>query len=241
MLRELVHRPVQTNEVGRCAALLGGFVEVARRTGLPLRLLEVGAAAALILRWDHYFYEGGHAGWGDPDSPERISNVFGDVYPRLDVSTGIEERHGCDTSPIDPATDEGALTLPSYVWPDQMERFRRTAAIDVARRVPAPVDRANAADWIEAALARGDSGVATVVYHSIVWQYLSNADRARFKRVMAAAGQAATHDSPLAWLRFEPGRNIAEVRLRLWPGSKDQLLARSGFHGKPVYWLAPGN
>jgi hypothetical protein len=83
--------------------------------------------------------------------------------------------------------------------------------------------------------------VATVVYHSIVWQYLSNADRARVKRVMAAAGRAATPDSPLAWLRFEPGRNIAEVRLQLWPGSKDRLLARSGFHGKPVYWLATGN
>ena len=130
VLRELVHCPVQTNEAGRCAALLGGFVEVARRTGLPLRLLEVGAAAGLILRWDHYFYEAGHAGWGDPDSPVRISNVFGDVYPRLAVSTRIEEPHGCDTSPIDPATDEGALTLQSYVWPDQMERFRRlTAAI----------------------------------------------------------------------------------------------------------------
>ena len=47
VLRELVHRPVQTNEVGRCAALLGGFLEVARRTGLPLRLLEVGAAGGL--------------------------------------------------------------------------------------------------------------------------------------------------------------------------------------------------
>jgi hypothetical protein len=242
VLRKLVHRPVQTNEVGRCAALLGGFVEVARRTGLPLRLLEVGAAAGLILRWDHYFYEAGHEGWGDPDSPVRISNVFGDVYPRLDVSTRIEERHGCDTSPIDPSTDEGALTLQSYVWPDQMERFRRLrAAIDVARRVPAPVDHAPAADWIEAALAGGVSGVATVVYHSIVWQYLSNADRARFKRGIAAAGLAATHDSPLAWLRFEPARNIAEVRLRLWPGSKDRLLARSGFHGMPVYWLAPEN
>ena len=32
VLRELVHRPVQTNEVGRCAALLGGFLEVARHT-----------------------------------------------------------------------------------------------------------------------------------------------------------------------------------------------------------------
>lgn len=104
LLRKLVHRPVQTNEVGRCAALLGGFLEVARRTSLPLRLLEVGAAAGLILRWDHYSYEVGHEGWGDPDSPVRVSNVFPDVYPRLDVSTKIEERRGCDTSPIDPGT-----------------------------------------------------------------------------------------------------------------------------------------
>ena len=239
LLRELVHRPVQTNEVGRCAALLGGFVEVARRTTLPLRLLEVGAAAGLILRWDRYFYEKDDGGWGDPGSPVRISNVFADGYPRLDVSMKIEERHGCDASPIDPCTNEGALTLQSYVWPDQVERFRRlTAAIEVARRVPAAVDQANAVDWIEAALADGASGVATVVYHSIVWQYLSTADRARFKRVMAAAGKAATDDRPLAWLRFEPARNLAEVRLRLWPGGKDRLLARAGFHGKPVNWLA---
>lgn len=241
-LRKLVDRPVQTNEVARCAALLGGFIEIARRTGLPLRLLEVGAAAGLILRWDHYFYEMGQEGWGDPCSPVRISNVFGDVYPRLDASTRIEERRGCDASPIDPSTDDGALTLQSYVWPDQTERFQRlTAAIEVARRVPAPVDQANAVDWIEAVLARGASGVATVVYHSIVWQYLTTADRARFKRVMAAAGKAARDDRPLAWLRFEPEGNLAAVRLRLWRGGKDRLLARSGFHGKPVEWLAPEN
>jgi len=138
VLGKLVHLPVQTNEVGRCAALLGGFVEFARRTGLPLRLLEVGAAAGLNLRWDHYFYEAGHEGWGDPYSPVRISNVFGDVYPHLDVSTRIEERHGCDTSPIDPSTDESALTLQSYVRPDQMERFGRLTALSMLRAVCPP-------------------------------------------------------------------------------------------------------
>jgi hypothetical protein len=79
--------------------------------------------------------------------------------------------------------------------------------------------------------------VATVVYHSIVWQDLSNVDRERFKRVMDAAGQAATRANPLAWLRMEPADNVAEVRLQLWPGGEDRLLARSGFHGKPVQWL----
>ena len=51
---------------------------------------------------------------------------------------------------------------------------------------------------------------------------------------MAVAGEAATHNKTLAGLRFEPAGDVAEVRLQLWPGSKDRLLARSGFHGKPV-------
>jgi hypothetical protein len=49
-----------------------------------------------------------------------------------------------------------------------------------------------------------------VVNHSIVSQYLSNVDRALFDRVMAVAGEAATHDKPLAWLGFEPAYNVAE-------------------------------
>jgi hypothetical protein len=49
-LRRLVENPVQTNEPGRCVALLGGFLEVARVTGKPLRLLEVGASAGLNRR-----------------------------------------------------------------------------------------------------------------------------------------------------------------------------------------------
>ena len=84
------------------------------------------------------------------------------------------------------------------------------ATIDVARRVSAHLDQGRAPDWIENALADGVPGVATVVNHSIVSQYLSNVDRARFDRVMAVAGEAATHDKPLAWLRFEPADNVAE-------------------------------
>jgi hypothetical protein len=237
-LRELVLRPVQTNEVRRCAALLGGFLEVARRTGLPLRLLEVGAAGGLILRWDQYRYEANDESWGDPDSPVRICEAFGDTHPPFDVPVKIAERRGCDASPVDPCTEDGRLTLESYVWPDHVERFRQlAAAIEVARRVPAQVEQANAADWVEAVLAGGVSGVATIVYHSIVWQYLTHADRERLKRAIAAAGQAVTHDNPLAWLRMEPANDVAEVRLQLWPGGEDRLLARSGFHGKPVQWL----
>ncbi|HEY6305211.1 MAG TPA: DUF2332 domain-containing protein [Candidatus Angelobacter sp.] len=239
-LRELVRHPVQTNEVGRCAALLGGFLEVARQTRLPLRLFEAGAAGGLILRWDHYRYQAGDEGWGDVHSPVRIAGAFAGAHPRFDQTVEIVERRGCDAAPIDPCSEEGRLTLQSYVWPDQVDRLRQlSAAIAVARRVPARVDQANAADWIEATLAERSSsnGAATVVYHSITWQYLPPADRDRIAGAMAAAGRAATRERPLAWLRFEPAHDVAEVRLQLWPGGEDRLLARSGFHGKPVEWL----
>ena len=64
----------------------------------------------------------------------RINCEFGSEYPRLDVIAKVVERRGCDASPIDPGTEEGRLTLQSYVWPDQVERFRQLAAAsDVAQ------------------------------------------------------------------------------------------------------------
>jgi len=65
-LRELVSRALQTNEVGRSQALLCGFLVVSARTGLPLRLLEVGASAGLNLRWDHFHYEARGRRRGEP-------------------------------------------------------------------------------------------------------------------------------------------------------------------------------
>lgn len=49
--------PPQTNEVGRCVALLGGFLEVAKRFGPDLDIFEIGASAGLNLFFDQYYYE----------------------------------------------------------------------------------------------------------------------------------------------------------------------------------------
>src|SRR5262249_51556555 len=46
-VRRRLGEQVQTNEVRRCAALLGGFLQVAGRTGLPLCLREIGSSAGL--------------------------------------------------------------------------------------------------------------------------------------------------------------------------------------------------
>jgi hypothetical protein len=208
---------VQTNEVERSRALLPGFLEVARHTGLPLRLLEIGASAGLNLRWDH--------------------------FPFLDLPDAIRvaERRGCDLNPIDPTLDESRGALLCFVWPDQVDRLRRLAdAIDIARRVPAPVDRADAVDWLRIHLADPRPGVATIVYHSVVLPYLTEEGRETLRQLMEDAGRRATGDAPLTWLSMEPGADQADVHLTVWPGGERRLIAQADFHGRVTILRQPG-
>ncbi len=213
-IRESIPDRVQTNEVGRCAALLPGFQEIVRRTGLPLRLLEVGCSAGLNLRFDHLL-------------------DCGDVR--------VVDRRGCDLHPIE-LDDDGRLTLLSFVWPDQAERFEQLSrAIEIARREPAVTERADAIEWLSRELANPVEGAATVVFHSVVMMYFSNADRARFPELLAEAGARATADAPLAWLSMEQspvsqereGRET-DIDLTIWPGGERRTVARASFHGRNV-------
>ena len=237
-LQRLLRQPVQTNEVGRCAALLGGFLLVAGQTGLPLRLLEPGASAGLNLRFDHYCYEGPGVTFGNPSSPVRLSEVFEGTPPPLGAAVEVAERAGCDPRPIDPVSDDGRRTLLTYTWPDQKRRLLLLdGALEVARRVPAPVATADAADWLADKLDDSVPGVATVVFHSIVMQYLSPGERTVVEELFEKAGRKATTATPMARLAMEPAGEMADVRLTLWPGGREQLIARAGYHGRPVIWL----
>jgi hypothetical protein len=241
-LKRLVGLPCQTNEVGRSAALVGGFLMISRETGLPFRLLELGASAGLNLRWDHIRYEGPGAGWGDPSSPVRLTDVF-EEPPPLDGTVTVVERRGCDVVPLDLDSPEDRLRLRSSIWADQVERFRALeGAIEIAGRVPATVDRASAPDWIQGQLARSSPGTVTVVFHSVLLQYLTDAEATRLIGALQAAGRVAKEDSPLAWLRMEPHdwrrRKRHRVLLTMWPGGVERELAKTGPHGRPVRWTA---
>ncbi len=235
-LRDSLEQPVQTNEVGRCAALVFGFLAVAGETGLPLRLLEVGASAGLNLLWDRYRYEGPDFSWGPANSPVKLAvELDGAPPPPLPSAVEIAERRGCDASPIDPTTDAGRLTLLAYIWPDQRERIARMeSALAVAAELRVSLERASAAAWAKRMLAEPAPGKATVIYHSIVSQYLSDDERAAFFDAIRAAGEQATPAAPLAWLRMEPEDDRANLDLTLWPGGEDRHLARVGYHGSPV-------
>ena len=177
-LLDVLTRPPQTNEVARSASLIGGFLVVANETHRPLHVLEIGASAGLNLRFDRFRYEQGEEGYGPADSAVRFAGLWEDGQPPFDAPLEVSERRGCDLDPVDATTADGRLTLLSYVWPDQLERFARTAAaIDIAARVPAVVDRADATAWLTDRLLEPADGTTTVVFHSVMWQYLTDATR----------------------------------------------------------------
>lgn len=240
-IRDALTRPPQTNEVGRSASLVGGFLVVARDTGLPLRVLEVGSSAGLNLRFDRYWYESDGAGFGDAASPVRFTDLWEEGRPPFDAPVEVAERRGCDRDPIDAGTEDGRLTLLSYVWPGQAQRFTMLrAALDVAADTPVAIDRADIPAWLAERLDESAPGRATVVFHSITWQYLTGGERATAEATLATAGARATGDAPLAWLRLEPSVDLthAELRLTTWPGGGEQLLAHCHYHLGPMRWVA---
>lgn len=226
-VRETLTRPPQTNETGRSLPLIGALAVVSARSGgLPVRLIEIGASAGLNLRAE--------ALRGIHRPADLAALPVGAPY-------AVTERIGCDLDPLDPTTEEGRLTLTSYVWPDDAVRLGRLrAALAVAARVPAEVRRAGAADLL------GDldlvDGTTTVLWHSVMWQYLPAAEQAAVlvERDRLAAG--ATPRRGFAQVSFEPpaGHDSVgfEVRIR-WPGDgalSDELLGVAPPHGIPVTW-----
>ncbi len=233
----LDHAP-QTNEVGRSAVLMSGLLVIADRFRLPLRLYELGASAGLNLILDRYGYDLGGVEAGEPMSGVQLRPQWqGPPPPSAPVA--VIGRRGTDLNPAR-LPEEGERLL-AYVWPDQPERVARLeAALAIAAAHPPEVDRAGAADWLEAKLALGrEPGVSRVVMHSVAFQYFDAASQERVTGHIEATGKRASPAAPLAWLRYELDQAAGRpsLRLRTWPGD-EQLLAWTHPHGRSVHWLA---
>jgi hypothetical protein len=237
-IRPRLDTQVQTNEVRRCAALLGGFLAIAR-SGLPLRILEIGSSAGLILFWERYRYALGPHAWGDPASPLLLDAEWRGGPPDLDAPVRIASRRGCDLYPLDIRDPAQLRRIESFLWADQPDRHRLLHA--AAAALPpegAPLERIGACEFLRRELASPARGQATVLFHSHMWWYLSKEDRKEVARCMESAGAAASDDAPVHWLRMEaPGMAFCEIRLRSWPGGEERLLARAHHHGRWVEWL----
>jgi len=231
-------RPPQTNEAGRSAVLLGGFLTIAAQFRRPLRLLELGASAGLNLMWDKYRVNAGAFSWGDPSSL-HLQTVWDGPAPPLDAPISVVSRAGCDQDPINIAHADDRARLESYIWPDQVHRMERLrAACKVAMQTPFRLDKADAADWLARELLTLAAGQTSVVYHSIFRQYVPIDISARLQTIMDEAGTRATTDAPLAWLAMEITdlTKPPNLTLQTWPNGRAGTLATAHHHGEWVNW-----
>jgi hypothetical protein len=243
-VREWLDRAPQTNEVGRAAALYGGLLHV--EGGLPLRLHEIGSSGGLNLLADRFTYVddtgtrfGAHA--TDQESDVVLDPAWQGRRLGSRQLPDVVERVGSDLHPVDTSTTEGRLVLTAYVWPDQRDRLERLrSALRLAAAHPPEVRRQDARTAVER--LELVEGTTTVLWHSVMWQYLPPADQEGAARRLDELGATATDRRGLVHLRAEPSRRTegAEheflVRLRAWPEDEDRVLGVMAPHGTPVTW-----
>jgi hypothetical protein len=234
--------PPQTNEIARSAALLPGLLQIARQTGLPVRLHEIGSSAGLNLFADRFSYRFGSETWGAGRSaPVLVPEMRGIGAPDLSGKLQIAGRHGNDIAPLDIHAEQDRLRLRSYLWADQPERLARLdAAVAVAGDVGGfSVVALSAEKFVDQHLQLRD-GECALLMHSVVWQYLPATVKSAITSVMEQRGGEATSARPLAWLTMEGLGGVdpfATVSLRSWPGGHTYVLARCDFHARWIEWL----
>lgn len=265
-LEELIAtRTTQTNEIGRCNALLPGLCDVAERhrRETALSLLDLGTSAGLNLLFDDYAFT-----YATPEGDRtRTAGSEGSrVQLRCTVRQGFDrlpdleppamgERVGLDLSPVDPHSDDEARWLLACQWPDNPERFGRLrAALENARgaRKPTRLEQGDmVADLAEvAATVPGDGPL--VVFHSWVAAYLDEERQralAAEVRALDDAGRRPVHHLYLEAAYETPGlptpppsepggRGDVATALVLVPagGGEPVRLADAHPHGRWLRW-----
>src|SRR5207248_11710688 len=134
----MLMRSTQTNEPGRCAALL----PVLTRLPQPLALLEVGASAGLCLLPDRYRFEydhhsDDHSGSAASGAARRPGVVAGDLDSPVVLRSRVEGparrpgpisvswRAGIDLNPLDVTDPDDVRWLDALVWPGDHDRRER--------------------------------------------------------------------------------------------------------------------
>src|SRR5436305_11849362 len=223
-------RSTQTNEPGRCAALL----PVLTRLPQPLALLEVGASAGLCLLPDRYGYDYGE---------RRLMSARRDVEPPIfpcavNAATPIPEalpsiawRAGLDLEPVDIADRNQVAWLETLVWPEQTDRLTRLrAALDIAS-----TDKPR---LVEGDLRRDLTRLANemprdatrVIFHTAVLTYVGPTERAEFARSVTSFCDV--------WIANEAPQVFPEIAARAGtPGPRGHFLLAA--NGQPLAWADP--
>ena len=179
-IEELVAtRFTQTNEVGRCAALLPCFAAVAAAAQRPLALIEVGSSAGLNLGFDRYRYVYAPGAEVGPAASAVVlrPELRGDGLPAVDMPA-VAWRRGLDRRPIDVMDDDAVRWLRACIWPEQRWRIDLLErAVTIARRDPAVIVTGDAVDDLPALVAAAPTDAAVCVVHTATLMYFPDASR----------------------------------------------------------------
>ncbi|WP_431678794.1 DUF2332 domain-containing protein [Kitasatospora sp. KL5] len=245
-VRDWLTRPPQTNEVGRSNLLIAGLLHVLGERRMPVRLLELGSSAGLNLLADRFRCTAPGWAFGPADSPVQLADAWRGTLPAWLPPQAeplvFTERLGCDLTPIDPRSADGSLALRAYVWPDQPARTARLeGALRLAAEVPTRVEAVGAGDFLRGAGV--EPGTLTVVWHSVMRQYVPADEWARVEEELARLAASSSAAAPFAHIAFEPRRIggahpfVLAVRSG---GGPVEVLAEAAPHGLPARAADPG-
>jgi len=233
----LAQRRNQTNEPGRCAALLPILASLPQ----PLALLEIGASAGLCLLPDRYGYR-----YGDTliagGPPVIECTLIGDVRPPLPAALPeVAWRMGIDLDPVDVRDPEDVRWLEALVWPGQTARGRYLReALAIAREDPPQVVRGDLTEILEDVAAGAPRDATLVVFHTAVLGYLPVEQRRDVARRVEALGAAwiaseapGVLGSPPAGALLERGHFVVTVGGTL---TANGPVARMAPHGSWLQW-----
>ncbi|MGB3167250.1 MAG: DUF2332 domain-containing protein [Alteraurantiacibacter sp.] len=234
--------PPQTNEAGRSASVMGALLWLSERLGPAFELNEIGASAGINTMLGRFAFDLGGVRVGPSLSSMTIAPEWRGAPPPA-APIEIVAARGCDQAPVDLRDEAQLMKLKAYVWPEASERMARLdTAAAMAERAPPELVRQSAGEFVAERLRANQAvGVTRVLFHTIVWQYLSEAEREAITKAMEQAGAAAGDDTPLAWVRLETNRETFrhELSVRCWPGGDEWTkLAEAHPHGEWVEWMA---
>jgi len=258
-------RSTQTNEVGRCSALMPGLCYVAADHGWaePIALLDLGTSAGLNLLFDDYAYTY-RARDGDDviQAGTRGSavalecTVRGDPAALPELRTpAVSARVGLDLAPLDATSDDEALWLLACQWPDNPVRFGRLRAALENRRAstdPPRLERGDMVTDLHRVAATVGQREPLVVFHSWVAAYLDEAQQ----RALATAVRTLGATRPVHHLYLEApfetpgleappspephqGPDLATALVHVGPGGDATRLADAHPHGYWIRWWPP--
>jgi hypothetical protein len=221
----MLARYTQTNEPGRCAALITALGALDG----PVGLVEVGSSAGLCLYPDRYSYEFDGRPVGPRSAVHLTCTTTGPV-PVPDRLPEVAGRVGVDRNPLDPAGPDDRAWLRALIWPGPQATARLErldAAADIATSDPATVLTGDLVDRLPDALAFLPSGCTPVVFHTAVLMYLERARREEFVALVGSLG--------VRW--------IAQEAAGVVPGIPEGVAAPGRFvlslDGRPLAVTAP--